>query len=118
MNDTRMPVSVARAQVVSAIQVIVQVNRFADGSRRLSAISEVEGLGENEKYCVRDLYRFRVEVRDVEGRIRGRLAPTGRCSRYSRLVWEYGQEAEIGRCSVIKRMANGSRPRAWKAMVW
>ena len=118
MNDTHMPVYVARAQVASAIQVVIQVSRFSDGSRRLCAISEVEGLDEKEKYRLRDLYRFRAEGRDAEGRIRGRLAPTGRRSRYSRLVGEYGHEAEIGRCSVIKRMANGSRPRAWKAMVW
>jgi pilus assembly protein CpaF len=111
MSDTHMPVYVARAQVASAIQVIVQVNRFSDGSRRLSAISEVEALDENEKYRVRDLYRFHVDGRDADGKIRGRLAPTGRKSRYSRLVWEYGHESEIGRCSVIKRAANGSRPR-------
>jgi pilus assembly protein CpaF len=111
MSDTHMPVYVARAQVAAAIQVIVQVNRFSDGSRRVSAISEVEGLDENEKYRVRDLYRFQAEGRDDDGRIRGRLATTGRRSRYSRLVWEYGQESEIGRCSVIKRMSNGARPR-------
>lgn len=111
MSDTHLPVYVARAQVASAIQVIVQVNRFPDGSRRLSAISEVEGLDENEKYHVRELYRFQAEGRDAEGRIRGRLASTGRRSRYSRLVCEYGEEAEIERCSVIKRVANGSRSR-------
>jgi pilus assembly protein CpaF len=110
MSDTHLPVYVARSQVASAIQVIVQVNRFADGSRRLSGISEVEGLGEDEKYRLRDIYRFRAEGRDADGRIRGRLTPTGRRSRYSRLVWEYGQESEIGRCSVIKRV-NGGRPR-------
>jgi pilus assembly protein CpaF len=111
MSDTNMPVYVARAQVASAIQVIVQVNRFLDGSRRISAISEVEGLDENEKYHVRDLYRFHIEGRDAEGFLRGRLAPTGKKSRYSRLVWEYGQEAALGECTVIKR-ANGPRPRA------
>jgi pilus assembly protein CpaF len=111
MSDTHMPVYVARAQVAAAIQVVVQVNRFADGSRRLSAVSEVEGLDENEKYRLRDLYRFRAEGRDADGRIRGRLVPTGRKSRYSRLVWEYGHEDEAGRCCVIKRVANGARPR-------
>jgi len=111
MSDTHMPVYVARAQVASAIQVIVQVNRFSDGSRRLSAISEVEGLDENEKYRLRDLYRFRVEGREADGRIRGRLAPTGRKSRNSRLVWEHGHEIAAGPCSVIKRISNGSRPR-------
>jgi pilus assembly protein CpaF len=107
-----MPVYVARAQVASAIQVIIQVSRFSDGSRRLCAISEVEGLDEKEKYRLRDLYSFRAEGRDAAGCIRGRLGPTGRHSRYSRLVWEYGHEAEIGRCSAIKRAANGLRPKA------
>lgn len=111
MSDTHMPVYVARAQVASAIQVIVQINRLPDGSRRLSAISEVDGLDENEKYRLRDLYRFRVEGREPDGRIRGQLARTGRKSRFSRLVWEYGIESEIGRCSAIKRMTNGMRQR-------
>lgn len=111
MSDTHMPVYVARAQVASAIQVIVQVNRFADGSRRLSAISEVEALDENEKYRLRDLYRFQAQGREADGRIRGRLAPTGRKSRSSRLVWEYGLENTVGPCSVIKRMGNGARLR-------
>ena len=94
--------------------MIAQVNRFSDGSRRLSAISEVEALDDKEKYCIRDLYRFRVEGRDADGRIHGRLAPTGRKSRYSRLVWEHGHESEIGPCSVIKRIGNGSRQRSAK----
>jgi pilus assembly protein CpaF len=111
MSDTHLPVYVARAQVASAIQVIVQVNRFADGSRRISAVSEVEGLDDNEKYRVRDLYRFQVEGRDADGRIHGRLHATGRRSRFSRLVREYGHEDGIGSCSVIKRAANGSRPK-------
>jgi pilus assembly protein CpaF len=114
MSDTHMPVYVARAQVASAIQVIVQVNRFSDGSRRISAVSEVEALDENEKYRVREVYRFRVEGRDADGRIHGQLAPTGRKSRYSRLVWEYGQENEIGHCSVIRRTTNGKPSRGAK----
>ncbi|HEY7311856.1 MAG TPA: ATPase, T2SS/T4P/T4SS family [Gemmataceae bacterium] len=110
MSDAHMPVYVARAQVASAIQVIVQVNRFSDGSRRLSAISEVEGLDANEKYRLRDLYRFQVEGRDAEGRIRGRLSPTGRRSRYVRLARECASESEIAGCSVLNR-AKGPRRR-------
>jgi pilus assembly protein CpaF len=113
MSDTHMPVYVARAQVAAAIQVIVQVNRFLDGSRKISAISEVEGLDENEKYHLRDLYRYHIEGRDADGFLRGQLLPTGKRSRYSRLVWEYGEETELGHCSVIKRV-NGTRVREAK----
>jgi pilus assembly protein CpaF len=56
MSDVQVPVYVARTQVASAIHVIVQVTRFADGSRGVSAIHEVEGLDEREKYVTRPVF--------------------------------------------------------------
>ena len=44
--------------MASAIQLIVQIARFHDGSRRLTHISEVTGLTDEGNYQVQDLYRF------------------------------------------------------------
>ena len=44
MNDVGLPVYVARTQVASAVHVIAQVARLADGSRRVVGIAEVDGL--------------------------------------------------------------------------
>jgi pilus assembly protein CpaF len=88
MNDTHLPVYVARTQVASAIQVIVQVERFSDGSRRVKAISEVGGLDTDEKYRVRPLFRFVPDGVSKDGMIKGNLQSTGRRSRFSREVLE------------------------------
>ena len=64
MNDLGMPVHVARTQVASAIQVVVQVARMpADGSRRVVAISEVLGLRpathqSDSRYRMRTIFRW------------------------------------------------------------
>ena len=56
MSDVQLPVYVARTQVASAIHVVVQVARRADGTRAVTAIHEVEGLDEREKYRLRPVF--------------------------------------------------------------
>ena len=59
MSDVEIPVYVARAQVASAIDLIVQIARFTeDGSRKITRITEALGLDDNNQYRTRDLYRF------------------------------------------------------------
>lgn len=50
MSDTGIPVYVARAQVASAIDIVVQLIRRPDGVRQVKEISECLGLDNNEKY--------------------------------------------------------------------
>lgn len=88
MNDAHLPVYVARTQVASAIQIVVQVSRFSDGSRRVRAISEILGLGKGEKYRVRPIFHFHSEGVDSEGRIRGNLVSSGKPSRFASDVLE------------------------------
>src|SRR5262249_49414833 len=70
MSDVGLPVHVARAQVASALHVVVQLTRFGDGSRRVRQISEMLGLGPDGGYQVRDLYMFRAAGMDADGRLR------------------------------------------------
>jgi pilus assembly protein CpaF len=77
MSDISLPVHVARAQVASAIDLVVQIARLGDGSRRVVSISEVTGLEEAGTYRVRDLYRFEAAGQDEDGRLRGRHSATG-----------------------------------------
>jgi pilus assembly protein CpaF len=77
MSDVALPVHVARMQVASAIQVVVQIGRFLDGSRKLRAISECLGLDEKGNYRFQDLYRFDARGLDADGRLQGELLPTG-----------------------------------------
>jgi pilus assembly protein CpaF len=76
MAGIDLPVYVARRQVASAIQVIVQIARLKDGSRRVQRISEVTGIDEQNIYQVQDLYRFR--ARGIkEGKVVGSLDAVG-----------------------------------------
>jgi pilus assembly protein CpaF len=97
MNEVGLPVYVARTQVASAIQALVQLSRMSDGTRRVLTISEVLGLDRNEKYRLRTIFRFIREGTDADGRIRGELRPTGRRSRFARLIQhsEYADQIRL-----------------------
>src|SRR5262245_24230304 len=77
MSDVALPVHVARMQVASAVQVIVQIGRFLDGSRKIRAITECLGLDDKGNYRFQDLYRFEAAGLNAEGRLLGELKPTG-----------------------------------------
>lgn len=77
MSDTGVPAEVARAQVASALQVVVQLSRFADGSRRVSAISECLGLDERGRYHCTDIFQLQEVGRTDDGKVVTRLEPTG-----------------------------------------
>ena len=87
MNDVGLPVYVARTQVGSAIHVVAQIARLADGSRRVTAISEVGGLtgpDTNRSYKLRPIFRYRATGTNADGTIQGNLNWTGRRSRFAR----------------------------------
>jgi len=76
MSGMELPVRAIREQVASAVNLIVQQQRYADGTRRVSAISEVRGL-DGEAIEVQDVFQFRQEGFDAEGRVVGRFLATG-----------------------------------------
>jgi pilus assembly protein CpaF len=85
MSDVALPVYVARTQVASAVQVIVQIARCADGARRVVAIAEVNGLDKGERYRVRTLF----------DRSTQRLEWTARPSRFGTTVRESSVAAAV-----------------------
>ena len=81
LNDVDIPVYVARAQVAAAVHVLVQVARFADGTRRVREIAEVIGLDERDRYEVRPIFTFHQTGED--DRIEGELRWTEKLSRFA-----------------------------------
>ena len=78
MSDVELPVYVARAQVASAIHLVIQLSRFSeDGSRKVTRITEVYGLDETNKYQSQDLFTSRLTGRDDSGMLTANLSPTG-----------------------------------------
>src|SRR5438477_9000108 len=76
MTNLNIPERAVRQQVASAINLIIQVSRLADGSRRVTQVSEITGM-EGEVISMHDIFVFeRDGVRD-DGRVMGRFKATG-----------------------------------------
>jgi len=58
MGGIEMPLAAIRSQVASALHLVVQISRFHDGSRRITHITEILGLSDNNNYQVTDLYHL------------------------------------------------------------
>ena len=76
MAGMDLPVRAIREQVASAIDLIIQQNRFRDGSRKVTHITEVQGM-EGEIIVLQDLFIFRQTGVDENGKIRGQYISTG-----------------------------------------
>jgi pilus assembly protein CpaF len=65
-----------RAQIASALNVVIQLRRFPDGSRRLVSLQEIEGM-EGDVITMQEIFRFEQTGVDADGRAQGRFAWTG-----------------------------------------
>ncbi len=70
------PLRAIREQISSAIDLIIQIARFRDGSRRIVDITEVHGM-EGDTMTMQQLYYFEQRGTDDDGRIIGELVATG-----------------------------------------
>jgi pilus assembly protein CpaF len=66
----------ARAQIASAINVVVQVARMIDGHRRVTSLSEITGM-EGETITMQEIFRFKVTGRQEDGTVTGHFEATG-----------------------------------------
>jgi pilus assembly protein CpaF len=76
MAGMELPAKAIREQIASAVDLIVQQSRLKDGSRKITYITEVQGM-EGEVVTLQDIFIFEQTGVDETGRILGRLKPTG-----------------------------------------
>ncbi|HEX7167537.1 MAG TPA: CpaF family protein [Acidimicrobiales bacterium] len=77
MSGFDLPVRAIREQAASALDLVVHLSRLRDGTRRVTHVTEVEGI-ERDTIVTRDLFLFDFGMGvDDEGRFRGRLKATG-----------------------------------------
>jgi pilus assembly protein CpaF len=76
MASLELPDRAIREQMSSALDVIIQLQRHSDGVRRVVAITECTGM-EGEIITLQDLFMFKQSHVDSDGKIHGRMAPTG-----------------------------------------
>jgi pilus assembly protein CpaF len=75
MAGMDLPLKAIREQISSAVDLIVHQNRLKDGTRKITNITEVQGM-EGEVIVMQDVFVFE-QTGVEEGRIKGRLKPTG-----------------------------------------
>ncbi len=76
MTGVKLPHEAVRAQIASAVHMIVQVSRMRDGMRRITHITEVVGM-EGEVVTTQDLFTYAYDGEGSDGRLRGRFESTG-----------------------------------------
>jgi pilus assembly protein CpaF len=76
MAGVDLPVRAIREQVSSALDAVIHLERLEDGSRRITAITEVQRM-ESDVITMQDLFKFQVDEITRDGAIIGALRPTG-----------------------------------------
>src|SRR5215510_126591 len=76
MTGMRLSDRAMRQQVASALNLVVQVARLSDGSRRVTSISEITGM-EGETITMQEIFMYERTGVDKEGQVLGRFKPTG-----------------------------------------
>jgi pilus assembly protein CpaF len=90
MAGMDLPVRAIREQMASAIDVIVQLTRLRDGTRRVTHVTEVQGM-EGDVIVMQDVFLFDFGMGvDEEGRFMGRLKSTGIRPKFAEKLSDYG----------------------------
>ncbi len=103
MSDTEVPVQAVRAQVAAAINMIVQLSRMQDGSRKVTHISEGLGMDLNGNYKTHDIFLFEQTGRDQDGKVLGELTATGAIPSFMR-------EIEVNQLPFTREMLKPAKP--------
>jgi len=76
MSGMDLPLKVVRQQISSAVDLIIQQTRLKDGSRKVTAITEVIGM-EGDTVVMTDIFKFEQTGVGPDGKIKGELKATG-----------------------------------------
>ena len=76
MANLNLPEKAVRRQIASAINVVVQISRFNDGTRRVTHLSEITGM-EEDIVSMQDVFVFEKRGVSAEGRVLGAFTATG-----------------------------------------
>src|SRR5690242_3837356 len=91
MAGLRLSDRAMRQQIASAINVVIQVARLSDGTRRITSISEITGM-EGETITMQDVFMYERRGVDQNGRVIGRFRPTGVRPRFAERLKVYGMQ--------------------------
>ena len=91
MTGMRLSDRAMRQQIASAINIVIQVARLTDGTRRVVSISEITGM-EGETIAMQEIFQFERTGVDGSGRVLGRFRHTGIRPRFAERLQQYGMQ--------------------------
>jgi pilus assembly protein CpaF len=94
MTGVSFPVKALRAQIASAIDVVIQVERQEDGRRRVVSLQETNGM-EGDVITTSELFKFERRGLDKEGNVQGQLVATGVVPSFDKRLRERGIELPL-----------------------
>ncbi len=89
MSGIDVPPRSARAQIASAIHVVIQIARLSDGRRKLISLSELSGM-EGDVITMQEIFRFRQTGVSTDGMVQGRFEASGIRPRFLEHVMAHG----------------------------
>jgi pilus assembly protein CpaF len=93
MANLNLPEMAMRQQIASAIQIIVQVSRMSDGSRRVTHISEITGSSE-QVVSMQDIFLFQKRGLGPHGKVLGRFYATGIVPKFAEKLQSAGMSLD------------------------
>jgi pilus assembly protein CpaF len=94
MSGMNLPVKAIRDQIASAIDLIIQQSRLMDGSRKITYITEVQGM-EGDVIILQDIFRFEQRGIDNRGKVKGEFVSTGIMPKFVQKLKEKGMNIPI-----------------------
>ncbi|MDF2473659.1 MAG: type secretion system protein [Anaerocolumna sp.] len=94
MSGMELPSRAIREQISSALNLIVHVARYSDGTRKVSKITEIVGM-EEDTITLQDIYLFRHDGFDERGGIIGKHIPTGIVPIFLDKIKEHGDSIPV-----------------------
>ncbi len=89
MSGVDMPIKASRGQISAAVDLIVQVSRLNDGSRRMVSITEITGM-EGEVISMQEIFKFQRDGVGEDGKIHGHFTATGLRSTFMERFKQWG----------------------------
>lgn len=94
MAGMDLPIRAIREQIASAIRFIVQQNRFACGTRKITHITEITGM-EGDMIQLQDIYLYKREGFGPDGKVRGKHIATGQIPEFYEELASRGMEIDL-----------------------
>ncbi|ADE14577.1 type II secretion system protein E [Nitrosococcus halophilus Nc 4] len=94
MAGFNLPIRAMRAQMASAIHIVIQLERMEDGKRRVVSLQEIQGM-EGDVITMSEIFKFHRQGIDGDGNVQGRFQSTGLVPKFHERLRQRGIELDF-----------------------